>query len=1037
MNLRFEDTTWLLLALLAIPLAWVALRWFQSMSRARAWSSVVLRGALLLILAAMLAGAATVRETNRLAVIGVVDVSESVRRFADLGRDASGARRESLEVVREWFARAADERGTDDLFGLVAFDGEAMAVLAPRVGGRGTGQYSVEDAPLDVRIREGTDIAAGIRLASAMFPPDAARRLVLVSDGNQTEGDALSAARESARAEAGGTIPIDVLPITSAVRRETMLEFVDSPPRAASESTIAVRVGLRSTTDETSGVLRLFREGQAVDLNGEAAGTGRRISWSGERYVESIDVRLDETPIHRFEAFFEPDDPGADTLADNNRGQAFTVTPGRGRVLLVDGAGEGAPEGAAAPLVNALRETGIEVELVPPAAIPSDLLSMHAYDLVMFNNVAADETPRSAQGLLADYVEQLGGGFVMIGGPDSFGAGGWNGTPLEEILPVRLDLPEQLIMPSAAIMIVLDASGSMGWTVLGGSRTQQDIANEGAALAIETLDESDLVGVIAFSNRHRTVVPLGPNTDSGRNASLVRGISSDGGTNLYPALDEAGTALRGVDAQIKHVIVLSDGRSQGSPEAGVRVAQRMREDGITVSTIAVGDSADTETLRRIASQGGGTYHRVIDPNALPRVFIREVRVVRKPLIREAAFDPVVRATGSPLTAGLGDDWPRLLGLVLTQSREEPNITYAAMAPGGEPLVAHWNVGLGQVAAFTSDANVWARDWLDWPGYRQFWTQVARTIARPATSNRYEMSSEIVDDRLHVRLEAVDDDGEPLDLLTVTGLLYRPGEGEPEEVRLAQTGPGLYEGDAAARDSGAYVVALTPRLGTRQLPAVIGGSTRPRGAEHRRLESDIQTLREIADATGGRLLSFDAPEAAALFDRSEIRPSRASSPIWRLLLAWSFAVLLLDIATRRIAWDRLIGREALEDVRRHAASAVERQGAAAAATMSALRGSATARRGGGDAAATPAARPTRTAATRSAPPPIPVEEDEAPRRQRIRDALRTSQRGAGGGSGKSEATQPEKGAAAEEGGSTTSGLLAAKRRRQQSRPGGDE
>ncbi len=1026
MGLRFDNPLWLLIALLAVPLGLLGLRWFRTMSRARAWSGVAARSVLLALLGMALAGASTVRTTERLATVVLIDVSESVRSFGEFGAATSGDGEtrplSATEAIRAWLESAAGERGAEDLLGMVAFDGEAIALMAPRAGSARGESADIDEVTLDVRMAEGTNIAEAIRLGAALFPPDAGRRLALISDGDETSGDAVAAAREALGAvEAGeraGTIPIDVLPVAYRAGREVMVEFVDAPPQAASESTVTVRVGLRATRP-TTGTLQLLREGEPVDLNGDAEGLGRRVAVEAGRSVELIELRLDERTIHRFEAVFEPDDPALDTLAANNRGETFTVTPGRGAALLVDGVSDADPSGAGATLARALRASGIEVEMVPPGGLPPDLLALHAYDLVILQNVPADEVPRPTQAALVEYVRELGGGMVMVGGPDSFGAGAWKGTPVADILPVKLDLPEELVVPSAAIVIVLDSSGSMGQRVLGGSRTQQEIANEAAALAIETLDAQDLVAVISFDNAHRTILPLTEASAAQAAVDRVRAIAPGGGTNLYPALDSAGRLLRSVEANTKHVIVLSDGRSSGSPREGELLASQLAQEGVSVSTIAVGDGADTETLSRIAARGGGQYHRVLDPYALPRIFIKAIRVVNRPLIRLSPFEPVLRPTGSPLTAGVPANWPTLRGLVLTQPREEPTITYAAVTPSGEPLLAHWNVGLGQVAAFTSDAHNWARDWIGWSGYRQLWAQIARSIARPTAGRGQEMITEVVGDELRIRLQATTEDGQPLDLLSVPGLVYPPGGSEPRRVRLSQTGPGVYEGSAPAEGSGSYVVVLTPKRGATSLPPVVGGASRQVGEEFRRLRSNVGLLQRIAEITGGRVLSFEDAEEANLFDRSRLEPRQAATPLWRTLLVWAIVVFLLDVGTRRVAWDRLLTREIAADVRTHAAEALARRGEAAAATVGRLRGT---RARGSD----PRAERTPLHASQAArpEPPRPAKREEATeqdQRASVRRALRATQGRAPGPQEAEQAPEPTE----RDGGSSS--LLAAKKR----------
>lgn len=1032
--MTFEQPWWLLLAALGIPVAISGLSWLRSMSRARAWSAVVLRWTLLLLVACMLAGASSVRRTDRLAVIGVVDVSDSVQQLASFTRASSGTAGQApggtpvpaSEALRSFIdaAASAGARGPDDLLGVVAFDGGAIASSLPRpvTGGPNASRTgAASDFSLDYRGADGTNIERALRLAAAMFPPDAARRVVLMSDGVQTEGDALAAARELA----GAGIPVDVVPISYVVDREVVVEAVDAPAQAPQESTVTVRVVL-SAAAETTGTLEMLYEGEALDLSPGEPGTGRRLTLPPGRTIERVQVPLAKATVHRFKPVFIPDDGAPDRIAANNTAEAFTVTPGRGVVLIVDGVGGGVPDSPGNVLGRTLGRAGIVTETVGPELMPADPMSMQKYDLIVLQDVAAEEIPRRAQTLLAQYVTDLGGGLVMVGGPDSFGSGGWKGTPLEPVLPVRLDLPEQLLVPSAAVMLVLDNSGSMSSGVLGGMRSQQEIANEGAALAVETLDRTDLVGVIAFNSDYEVVVPLERNRNAADSARRVRDIASGGGTNMYPALERAGAMLQSGEAakaSVRHIIVLSDGRSEGSIERGIEIARALNEAKITVSTIAVGDGADSEGMEQIAEAGGGQFYEVVDPNLLPRVFVKEIRVVRKPLVRETPFTPIDTRSGSPLVQGLPARMPTLGGLVLTQKRPDPKVSYPLVTPEGEPVLAHWFVGRGQAAAFTSDAHArWARDWLSWPGYAALWTQIARSVARPPAGRTSELTTEIVGGDLVIRLDAFDDEGRPRDLLSIPGTVYGP-DGVSQEVRLSQVGPGAYEARLAAPQRGNYFVTLLPRQGERALPPVIGGASRAVGAELRSMRSNVGLLRQIAELTGGRVLDPAAPETAELFERGEVQPVRAATPLWPVLLVWAVGVFVLDVATRRVAWDRLVSRELARQWREEAAHAVKARGDRAAGAVKQLRKAA--ERG---AASTGKAKPPATGAeaspsTSSAPESADARALEDDRRRRMRAHMQNQTQTPG------PAAAPErpKPAGTGEADSTTGGLLAAKRR----------
>lgn len=934
-NLRFEQPLWLWMLIVLPAIAWTGFAWFSAMSRARRFSAVVFRAVLMTMLAFMLSGLSMVRKTDALAVVVVLDVSESVRRWGVFGdtEQPTGAT-DFIARLRAFVAKAETLRGPEDLLGVVAFDGKAVTVALPTHG-------EISDRQFDVRVEEGTNIADALRLARSLIPPDAAGRIVLISDGNETAGDAISAASEAAgyaRIGAKGRgLPIDVVPIQYDIRSETMIESVDAPPSAAADSTVNVRVTLSSTAGSV-GTLRILNGEREVDINGSEPGFGRRLRISAGKTIEVVEVALDGGRFHRFKAIFEPDPidvdgrqvASGDTLPDNNSGESFTITPGKGTVLLVDGVSRGGETGSGRTLEETLKRSRIEVTTVAPESMPTDLLSLQANDLIILENVPADSFPTEVHERLAAYVRDMGGGLVMIGGPDSFGPGGWKGTALEPILPVKLDLPERLIAPQAATIFVIDNSGSMSWPTSGSTKNKQEIANESTAMAIGKLDRTDLVGVIAFNSTIEVVIPLSRNKPK-EYAELARGILPGGGTNMPPALDAAMRQLQAVDVKLKHVIVLSDGRSMGS-ELLVGKAKKMAEAGIKVSTIAVGNDSHMAIMQQMAQAGDGTYYPVINANILPQIFLKAVRIARSPLIREEPFEPVVMATGSPLTSMMSSP-PVLNGIVLTQAREEPTITTAMVTPNGEPLLAHWNVELGRVAAFTSDAHHWAAPWLGWEGYGEFWTRLVRTMSRSAGGRAFSGSSAIRAGRMKLRVDALGEDGKPLDAVVMPATIFTPS-GTQIGVALAQTAPGVYEGEAQVTESGTHVTIVKPVSGGKQLAPVVLGAESGGGVELRSLRSNSALLDRVAAATGGRVRTL-IPDRS-LFDRDGVIPQEAVLPLWKTLLLWAIGMLLLDIGTRRVAWDRFVSKEFGVELGKAAAEAVRDRSEQAKAALAGLR-----------------------------------------------------------------------------------------------------
>ncbi len=951
LGVSFEEPSrlWLIVggALLA-GLCWLVMRAVYA-PRRHAW--VLIRVLLVAALAACLAEAASVRRTDQTALIAVLDLSGSVQRFVAVpppaawspaiansppgaaGQVGAGPAANRSATVEAWLASvlrsATRNREPRELLGVVVATDRAIPVASPQAGG-------VLGRSLTVPPSEATDLAAALKLALASIPPTATGRVLLISDGNQTAGDALAAADVLASAgEGGASVPIDVIELVYDLASEVLVESVEAPTRAPAASVAPVRVTLLSTAP-TTGTLRLLVEGVEVPIGVAgssgtgAAERGRVLTLPQGRTSITLSAPLGPGRVHRFEAVWEPqrgpDASGAmaalgDTIEQNNRGLAVTTTPGRGSVLILDGIGRGAPDSRGRVLETLLRRQGFDVTTLPPEGLPTDVLALQPYDLVVLQDVPAEAVPAETQALLVRHVSDFGAGLIMTGGTQSFGAGGWRGSAVEPILPVTLDLPDKLVVASTALVIVLDSSGSMGRSVLGSLRTQQLIANFGAAAAIKSLERSDLVGVVRFDSSARWVVPLAPNTDPAKAGVAVMGIMPNGGTNLPPGLTLARAALKNVKAQVKHVVVLSDGLSQGRDQLNT-IASEMAGEGIRITTIAVGDEADADGLERLASVGGGSFYRVTDPEVLPRVFLRAVRVVRTPMVREEPFVPVATSLGSPLTAGVFDRGaavPALGGLTLTQPKlgadrqTVEGVTYSLLTPTGEPVLAHWSVGLGQVAAFTSDVHNWGRSWDAWPQQAPLWGQIARAIARAPADQLADLALRVEGESVRARLELLDRAGKPLDGLSVPIALFR-ADGSKFESRLSQTGPGVYEGTVIAPGSGTLVALATPKRaadsagnGAVAMQPIVGGVVRPPGEEYRRLRSSPQLLAELARRTGGRVLTIDrlaGMDARELFVRDERTSREARTPLWPVLLPIALGLLLLDVGVRRVAWERL-------------------------------------------------------------------------------------------------------------------------------------
>ncbi|MCH8509063.1 MAG: VWA domain-containing protein [Phycisphaerales bacterium] len=885
MNWSLDDPRWLLLVLIGVACAAVGWRWMRAVPAMRRVPAVGARVLLALACALALAGLHADRRTDRVAVVAAVDISGSVRSFADFGLDADGRPLTAQEASWDLLARASADRRPDDPFGLVVFDGHVTALATP----------GIDDPlarPISHNPADGTDIPAAMRLARSLLPSDAEGRIVLISDGRTTRGSLDDITVD---------VPVDVAPISYTVDRETIVESFDLPARAASGAEVQGRVVLRST-GPARGVLTVLRDGRPIDLTPGEPGDGIRFETDeGGRHVVPVRFILPDGRLHRYEVVYEPDratEGGrtvlfGDTSLANNRASAFTITRAPGAVLLVDGSGR-ADHGT---LARTLRAAGREVEVTTPSAFPSDLLALEGFDLVVLENVPVDALPAGSDQRLDAYARDFGGGVIFVGGRTALTAGGWRGSAMEDALPIRLEIPDRVTTAEAAVLFVLDRSGSMSRPVLGSSQSQQEIANRAIAGAIDTLDPSDLVGVIAFSHFTELIVPLGPNDNPEQIKNRVLGINATGGTHLSIALELAIEQMRGVEARSKHVIVLSDGISL-HPERMPGLSRTLLADGVKVSSIAVGDDADVDMLRTVAEEGGGIFYRVLNPAVLPQVFIRAIRVNREPAVREIPFNPVVLDPDAPAMTGVGQP-PALGGLVLATRRDRA--ATPLVTPEDEPVVAYWPVELGRVAAVTTDADDWASNWVGTPGFSRFWTNLSAWTARAIDDTPGELRMVARGDTAELVYEAQGESGEPLDGMRVTVNLYLP-EGGSREVELRQTGPGRYEGTARSLPGGVIVGAARAVSADRALPPAISGVSLRTNAEDQFLTSDEAGLARLAARTGGRVLDWNNPDD--LFARFE-NPRVLRSALWPTLLGAAFVLFLLDVAMRRLAWDRWV------------------------------------------------------------------------------------------------------------------------------------
>lgn len=877
---EFERELWLLL----LPLAWGLTIWMgrsslSGLGTATRRLALGVRLVVVLLLVGAVAEPNWRRVSKDVSVTAVVDTSRSVPLRLQ-------------QLVGEYLRGASVQAKRNDLLGQITVARGAYVVTLP-------GRPNAMGDAQPIGSREGTNLAEGIRLALAVAAEGAANRIVLASDGNETAGDLLSAA-ESARA-AG--VPIDVLPLKYSYDQEVIVERVITPGTARKGQTINVRVMLNATAPAV-GRLSLMANGEPIDLDPDSDSLGRVVELVEGLNPLDVPINLPFTGPQEFVATFEPmeDEAGvvADSLVENNQGRSITFVSGEGKVLML-----ASDRDETDSLVKALEESRLAVEVRLASEAPHTKVEFAGYDAIVLVNTPAWDFSNEQQENLKSYIHDLSGGLVMVGGPDSFGAGGWIGSPLADALPIKMDPPQKRQMPLGALVMMMHSCEIPNGNYWG---------KETALAAVDALSRLDLAGVVEydFTKGDIWVHPL---SQVGNKSAVKRAINSlsFGDAQSFEGMFQMTvTALEQSNAGQKHAIVISDG--DPTPPTAATL-QRYVAAGVTVSTVAVfphnfgPTSNDLQVMRDIAQRTGGSYYEITTNNqlnTLPQIFIKEAQTVRRTLIWEGdAFAPTRDDPLSEPMKGITGAMPAITGYIVAADRAGLS-TVSLRGQENDPVLAHWNYGLGKVVTFTSDATGrWAASWVSWDQYKKFWEQHVRWAMRPTGSADMRIVTIEDDGVTRVMVEAVTPEGRPLNFVRFNARVSGPEGFASRELEFRQVDSGRYEATFPSELPGSYVANINYQAPTGEdrveEGSVQAAVTKPFADEFRALRDNSALLRQVALVTGGRVLSPE-PDAANLWDRAGLTMPVARKAIWLAVSLLGIGLFLLDVAVRRVRID---------------------------------------------------------------------------------------------------------------------------------------
>jgi uncharacterized membrane protein len=825
------------------------------LSLAQQLTQATLRSLVIAGIAIALARPSWITEQSKVSTVALIDVSDSV---SDKQLAAARAYLDTIEAATG-----------DGNLQLVTFAEKPLVVRKP------------DGKPLSAAIARhpgggaGTDVQAAMQLGYGLYPDGYLPRMVIVSDGNQTQGDV---AVEAYRAKELGvhvswrtfdqdkTSEIRVVGVT--VPDEIK---VGQPYDVTAEvwSTEAQKATLALQQDEFPNGLEptkdvLLREGKnLIKFKSDA------------KHAGATTYRL---TLAKFEH---------DTEKQNNQAVMTAPVKGRPNVLYVEGGILREP-GQAGHLQRALEHENIDVAVRGPSGIPSNPKELEKYDLVLVSDVPAHLMGAGQMQALDAYVAQMGGGLIMAGGEDSFGSGGYERTKIEQIMPVRFDSEKIKEQPDVAVVLVIDRSGSMQGPKL-------EAAKESARATAEVLSANDFIAVVAFDSEAMVLVRPTRASNKMRISNDIARLQSGGGTNIFPGLKEAFEILQGINAKVKHVILMTDGEA---PTDGIaELVQDMRASRITVSCVGV-QGADRNMLSMIADAGDGRLYMVEDIGALPKIFMKETQEAQKSQLVEDLIHVRIAKKVEAIEGTNVENAPALHGYVTTKPK--PTAETILISDLGEPILARWRYGGGTAVAWTSDVkNRWSTDWIRWNGYPKFWAQVIRSSMRRKVYDSYDLTAKVADGRAHVVVDAVDSGDKFVNELDTHLEVVDPASGKTiEKLPMAQTAAGRYTTDFRIQSYGSYLLKAVHQRDGKTVAESLGSVALSYPLEYLRTTPDPEPLRHAAQVSGGH----DQAKPAEIWDAGGEKVN-TTADLWPYVLIGVLGLFLLDLYAKRV---RLFG-----------------------------------------------------------------------------------------------------------------------------------
>lgn len=701
----------------------------------------------------------------------------------------------------------------------------------------------------NIEATDQTNIEQSLQLASGIVNSKKATRLVLLTDGNETKGNAL----EFASKFKGSNISVDVVPFHQPVSTDVSLKSFVTPQVAyvGEQQQLVTEV---HATAANKGELLLYENDKLV--HGEAVELAQGSNVFTYKHTATAEGLV------KYEAVVQVEQ---DAIFENNKLTSITMVQSEPHLLIVNG------YDSASPIAAALGKQSISFNVVDAQSLPNELSSYLQYNAIIFDNVPGHLVGEAKMNVIEQAVKNFGVGFTMVGGENSFGLGGYFKTPIETLLPVEMEIKGKEQLPSLGLVIVLDRSGSMYGSKL-------ELAKEAAARSVEMLRDEDTLGFIAFDDRPWEIIETGPLNNKEEAVDTILSVTPGGGTEIYGSLARAYENLADLKLQRKHIILLTDGQSQSGNYEDL-IAEG-KENGVTLSTVAIGQDADANLLEALSEMGSGRFYDVVDEQTIPSILSRETAMISRTYIEDNPFYPTIY-NASGWNTLFANGVPQMNAYIGTTAKQGASVI--AESEKEDPVLAQWQYGLGKTFAFTSDSTgKWTGDWARWQDWGTFWqtliSQMLPSYNDVAYDVRLESDGSFVitdptNEAAFLDVVAVNEAGEELEtqLEAISASQIRA---------VVQAEPGLIFFRIADEDQAIFQAGISV----------------PYSAEYELRPVNDKLVEELTKQTGGSVLK-EPKEVFREFTKKGA--DRQNIATWLILAG--MLLFFIDITIRRFGW----------------------------------------------------------------------------------------------------------------------------------------